>query len=153
MRQDHKAGEKLFVDFPGLTIPIYDERDLRDRLQAELFVAVLGASNYLFAEALRSQQLEHWVAAHVAAFEFFGGVPEIVVSDNLRSAVTKAHRYEPDLNATYQETGHPLRHRPHPRAPLQAPRQGEGRSGRAAGRALDHRGAAPPTLHVLGAAQ
>ena len=103
MRQDHKAGEKMFVDFPGLTIPIYDAATLEISFRAELFVAVLGASSYLFAEALRSQELIHWVAAHVHAFEFFGDVPEIVVSDNLRSAVTKAHRYEPALNATYQE--------------------------------------------------
>jgi transposase len=103
MRQDHKAGEKMFVDFPGLTIPIYDAQTLGIAFEAELFVAVLGASSYLFAEALRSQELIHWVGAHVHAFEFFGGVPEIVVSDNLRSAVTKAHRYEPDLNTTYQE--------------------------------------------------
>jgi transposase len=94
MRQDHKAG---------LTIPIYDEATLELSFEAELFVAVLGASSYLYAEALRSQALEHWVNAHVRAFEFYGGVPEIVVPDNLRSAVTKAHRYEPDLNATYQE--------------------------------------------------
>ena len=103
MRQDHKAAEKMFVDFPGLTIPIYDAQTLEISFKAELFVAVLGASSYLFAEALRSQELIHWVGAHVAAFEFFGGVPEIVVSDNLRSAVTTSHRYEPDLNATYQE--------------------------------------------------
>ncbi|MGC2174561.1 MAG: IS21 family transposase [Acidimicrobiales bacterium] len=103
MRQDHKAAEKMFVDFPGLTIPIYDPKTLEIAFKAELFVAVLGASSYLFAEALRSQQLEHWVGAHVHAFEFFGGVSEVVVSDNLRSAVTRAHRYEPDLNATYQE--------------------------------------------------
>ncbi|HUY43797.1 MAG TPA: IS21 family transposase [Acidimicrobiales bacterium] len=103
MRQDHKAGEKLFVDFPGLRIPIYDEATLQVSFHAELFVAVLGASSYLYAEALRSQELEYWVGAHVHAFEFLGGVPAILVSDNLRSAVTKAHRYEPDLNATYQE--------------------------------------------------
>jgi transposase len=103
MRQDHKAGEKMFVDFPGVTIPIYDERTLEVNFRAELFVAVLGASSYLFATALRSQQLEHWVGAHVSAFEFFGGCPEVVVPDNLKSAVTKAHRYEPDVNATYQE--------------------------------------------------
>ncbi len=103
MRQDHKAGEKLFVDFPGLTIPIYDERTLEVSFRAELFVAVLGASSYLYAEALRSQALEHWCHAHEHAFEFLGGCPAIVVPDNLRSAVTKAHRYEPDLNATYQE--------------------------------------------------
>jgi len=103
MRQDHKAGEKLFVDFPGLTIPIYDERTLEVSYHAELFVAVLGASSYLYCEALRSQALEHWVGGHVHAFEFLGGCPEIVVPDNLKSGVTKAHRYEPDLNATYQE--------------------------------------------------
>jgi transposase len=103
LRQDHKGGEKMFVDFPGLTIPIYDAATLEIAFKAELFVAVLGASSYLYAEALRSQQLIHWVGAHVHAFEFFGGVPEIVVSDNLRSAVTTSHRYEPDLNATYQE--------------------------------------------------
>jgi transposase len=103
MRQDHKAGEKLFVDFPGLTIPIYDEVTLAVSFRAELFVAVLGASNYFFAEALRSQELEHWVRAHAHCFEFLGGVPAIVVCDNLKSGVTKASRYEPDLNATFQE--------------------------------------------------
>ena len=103
MRQDHKAAEKLFVDFPGLTIPIYDPATLELDFEAELFVAVLGASSYLYAEALRSQELIHWVSAHANAFEFYGGVPEIVVPDNLRSGVTKVHRYEPDLNATYQE--------------------------------------------------
>jgi transposase len=103
MRQDHKAAEKLFVDYPGMTIPIYDEMTLEVSYRAELFVAVLGASSYTFATATRSQQLCDWIAAHVATFEFLGGCPEIVVPDNLRSAVTKAHRYEPDLNATYQD--------------------------------------------------
>ena len=103
MRQDHKAAEKLFVDFPGLTIPIYDEETLEVSFRAELFVAVLGASSYLYAEALRSQELLHWVNAHCHAFSFYGGCPEILVPDNLRSAVTTAHRYEPDPNATYHE--------------------------------------------------
>ena len=103
MRQDHKAGEKMFVDFPGLTIPIYDARDLTVSFRAELFVATLGASSYLYAEALRSQELVHWCHAHENAFAFYGGCPQIVVPDNLRSGVTKAHRYEPDPNATYQE--------------------------------------------------
>ena len=103
MRQDHKAGEKMFVDFPGLTIPIYDERDLTVSFQAELFVAVLGASSYLYAEALRSQELVHWCHAHENAFEAYGGCPAICVPDNLRSGVTKPHRYEADVNATYQE--------------------------------------------------
>ena len=103
MRQDHVAGEKLFVDFPGLTIPIYDEKTLAVSFRAELFVAVLGASHYIFCEALRSQELEHWVNAHAHCFTFLGGVPSIVVCDNLKSGVTKASRYEPDLNATFQE--------------------------------------------------
>jgi len=103
MRQDHKAAEKMFVDFPGLTIPIYDERDLTVSFDAELFVAALGASSYLYAEALRSQELVHWCHAHENAFEFYEGCPEILVSDNLRSGVTKAHRYEADVNATYHE--------------------------------------------------
>lgn len=103
MRQDHKAGEKMFVDFPGLTIPIYDALTLELDFEAELFVSVLGASSYLYAEALRSQELIHWVSAHVNAFDFYGGVPEIVVLDNLKSGVTKASRYEPEINATYQE--------------------------------------------------
>jgi transposase len=103
MRHDHRAGEKLFIDFPGLTIPIYDERTLEVNFNAELFVSVLGASSYLYCEALRSQGLQHWVNAHVHAFEFYGGVPEILVPDNLRSAVTTTHRYEPNVNATYQE--------------------------------------------------
>ena len=103
MRQDHKAGEKMFVDFPGLTIPIYDERDLTVSYRAELFVAVLGASSYLYCEALRSQELVHWCHAHENAFEFFGGCPAIAVPDNLRSGVTTPHRYEAEPNATYQE--------------------------------------------------
>jgi transposase len=103
MRQDHKAAEKMFVDFPGLTIPIYDERDLTVSFRAELFVAVLGASSYLYAEALRSQELVHWCHAHKNAFEFFGGCPAIAMPDNLRSGVTTPHRYEADPNATYQE--------------------------------------------------
>jgi transposase len=103
MRQVHRAGEKLFVDFPGEKIPIYDRRTGALTLNAELFVAVAGASNYLFAEAFASQELLYWVTAHTHAFEFMGGCHEIVVCDNLRSGVTRPHRYEPDVNATYQE--------------------------------------------------
>ena len=103
MRQEHKAGEKLCVDFPGQTIPIYDARTGAVALRAELFVAVMGASNYLYAEALPSQELVHWVSGHVHALEFLGGCPAICVCDNLRSGVTRSHRYEPDVNATFQE--------------------------------------------------
>jgi transposase len=103
MRQEHRAGEKLFVDFPGQRLPICDRRSGEVVTEAELFVAVLGASNLLYAEAVASQGLEHWVAAHVHAFEAFGCVPRVVVCDNLASGVTRAHRYEPDVNATYEE--------------------------------------------------
>jgi transposase len=103
MRQEHKAGEKLFVDFAGQQIPIYDEKTGERALDAELFVAVLGASSYLYAEALASQELLCWITGHVHAFEFLGGCPAIAVCDNLRSGVTRPHRYEPDVNATYQE--------------------------------------------------
>jgi len=103
MRQEHKAGERCFVDFPGETIPIYDAERIKKTSEAELFVAVLGASSYLYAEALPSQELIHWISAHVHAFEFFGGCPSILTPDNLKSGVTTPHRYEPDVNATYQE--------------------------------------------------
>jgi transposase len=102
MRQEHKAGEKLFVDFAGQKLPITCE-ETGEVTGAELFVAVLGASNYTYAEATPSQALRYWVGAHVHAFAYFGGAPRIVVPDNLASGVTRAHRYEPDLNRTYEE--------------------------------------------------
>jgi transposase len=102
MRQEHKAGEKLFVDFAGQKLPIASE-ETGEVGGAELFVAVLGASSYTYAEATPSQELRYWIGAHVHAFEYFGGAPRIVVSDNLASGVTRAHRYEPDLNRTYEE--------------------------------------------------
>jgi transposase len=102
MRQEHRAGQKLFVDFAGMTIPITDP-DTGEVWQAQLFVAVLGASNYTYAEALASQELPHWIGAHVHAFTFFGACPAIIVPDNLRSAVSRPHRYEPDINPTYAE--------------------------------------------------
>jgi transposase len=102
LRQDHRAGEKLFIDFAGQTVPIIDART-GVATPAELFVAVLGASNYTYAEVLPSQELPHWISAHVHTFEFLDGATEILVPDNLRSGVTRAHLYEPALNATYQE--------------------------------------------------
>lgn len=107
LRHEHRAGKKLFVDFAGKRIPIYEPGSERVVLEAEVLVAVLSASNYTYAEALPSQELPHWIAGHVHAFEYFGGTPEIVVPDNLRSGVTKPHRYEADLNRTYEEmAGH-----------------------------------------------
>ncbi len=102
MRQDHRAGEKLFVDYAGQTVGVID-RATGELLQAQVFVAVLGASNYTYAEATWTQGLPDWIGAHTRAFAFFGGAPELVVPDNLRSGVRKAHRYEPDINPTYQD--------------------------------------------------
>ena len=102
MRQHHRAGEKLFIDYAGHAIAIVDART-GEETKAQIFVAVLGASNYTFAEATATQSLPDWIGSHVRAFEFFQAVPEILVPDNLKSGVTKAHRYEPDLNPTYQD--------------------------------------------------
>ncbi len=102
MRQTHRAGEKLFVDYCGPTVPVIDPTTGEVR-EANIFVAVLGASSYTYAEATWTQGLADWVNAHARAFEFLGGCPMMVVPDNLRSAVSKACRYEPDLNPTYQQ--------------------------------------------------
>jgi transposase len=102
MRQIHRAGEKLFVDYCGPTMSVVNP-DTGEVRQAQVFVAVMGASNYTFACASWSQKQEDWLNAHVQAFEFLGGVPEVVVPDNLKSAVRKTHRYEPDLNPAYQQ--------------------------------------------------
>ena len=100
MRQVHKAGEKLFVDYCGPTMEVVNP-DTGEVRNAQIFVAVLGASNYTFACAHGSQKQEDWLNAHVRAFEFFGGVPEVVVPDNLKSAVRKTHKYEPEINPAY----------------------------------------------------
>jgi len=102
MRQTHRAGEKLFVDYAGQTVEVIDQRTGEVRT-AQIFIAVLGASNYTYAEATWTQTLPDWIGAHVRAFRFLGGVSEVVVPDNLRSSVTKACRYEPDLNPSYAE--------------------------------------------------
>jgi transposase len=102
MRQVHKAGEKLFVDYAGQTVPVVDPRTGEIR-EAELFVAVLGASSYTYCEATWTQSLPDWISSHVRTFEFMGGVAEILVPDNLKAGVTSPHLYEPDLNPTYQD--------------------------------------------------
>jgi transposase len=103
MRFTHKAGERMFVDFAGSTMPIWDEALDHVVTNAQLFVTALGVSGLVYAEALPSQELIHWTAGHDHAFSYYGGVPALVVCDNLLSGVTKAHRYEPRVNATYQE--------------------------------------------------
>lgn len=102
MRITHYAGDKLFIDYSGLTVPWIDKETgvVHD---AEIFVAVLGASNYTYVEATEDQGLRHWVASHIHAFEFFQGVPTCLVPDNLKSGITKAHRYDPITNETYQD--------------------------------------------------
>jgi len=102
MRQIHRAGEKLFIDYCGPTMTVVNP-DTGEIRTAQIFVAVLGASNYTFACASWSQKQADWLNAHVQAFEFYGGVPEVVVPDNLKSAVRKTHRYEPDINPSYQQ--------------------------------------------------
>ena len=100
LRQEHRAGEKLFVDYAGDTVPIVDRHTGKTQ-DAWIFVAVLGASNYTYAEASLRQDLPSWLAAHTRALEFLGGCPRVVVPDNTKDAVHRPCRYEPDLNASY----------------------------------------------------
>lgn len=100
MRQEHKAGEKMFVDYVGQTVAVIDPTTGREE-QAQIFVAVLGGSNYTYCEATWSQSIPDWLSSHVRAFEFFGGSSQVVVPDNLKSAVSKACKYEPDINRSY----------------------------------------------------
>ena len=103
MRQKHKAGERLYADFSGGKVPIYNNSRTELVTEAELFVSALGVSSLIYAEALPSQELMYWIDVHVRNFEFLGGTPQLLVPDNLRSGVTRSHRYEPEINATYQE--------------------------------------------------
>lgn len=102
LRQEHKAGEKVFTDYAGATIPFIDPKT-GEIVQTNLFVAGLGASSYIYAEATLDMSEPNWIGSHVRMFEFFGGVPEIIVPDNTKTAVTKADRYEPDLNPSFSE--------------------------------------------------
>jgi len=101
MRQEHLAGEKAFIDYAGQTVPIFNPDTGKIDFEAQIFIATLGASNYTFAEATASQKLPDWIKSHIRALEFFGGVPQILVPDNLKSGVTHPCLYEPDLNPTY----------------------------------------------------
>lgn len=101
LRQEHTPGEKLFVDWAGATIPIHHADGAIT--QAPLFVSALGVSSYTYAEAALNQQMEHWLKVQRNALEFYGGCPKLLIPDNTKTGVTKACRYEPDLNPTYQE--------------------------------------------------
>ena len=100
LRQKHLAGEKAFIDYAGQTVPIIDA-STGEITKAQIFLATLGASNYTYVEATATQELPSWIKSHINAFEFFGGVSDILVPDNLKSGVTKPCRYEPDINPTY----------------------------------------------------
>jgi transposase len=102
MWQEHRPGEKMFVDWAGPTVPLYDHQT-GEVTRASLFVAVLGASTYTFARATIGQDLANWIDCHVRAFEFFDGTTKLIVPDNPRTGVDRACRYEPDINRTYHE--------------------------------------------------
>jgi len=102
MRQTHVAGERLFVDYAGTTLEVIDGAT-GEVIPAQLFVAALGASNHTYAEATWTQGVADWIGSHTRAFTFFGGVPAMVVSDNLKSGITKACFYEPGVNRSYAE--------------------------------------------------
>ncbi len=102
MRQEHRAGEKTFVDYAGQKPHLVDPAT-GEVIEVELFVGVLGASNYTFAEATRTQQLADWLGSHERMFRFFGGVSTAIVCDQLKSGVTLPCRYEPGLQRTYEE--------------------------------------------------
>lgn len=101
MRQVYKGGEKLFVDYCGPTVEVLDPHS-GEVTAAQIFVACFGASNYTYAEATPSQALPQWIGSHQRALAFFGGVPECIVPDNLKSGVTDPCRYEPGINRSYQ---------------------------------------------------
>jgi len=101
-RQIHHAGEKLFVDYAG-QMPSFIDPATGERISIELFVAILGASNYTYAEATLTQQLQDWIASHQRAFAFVGGVTAALVCDQLKSGVVIPCRYEPGLQRTYEE--------------------------------------------------
>ena len=102
MRQVHRAGEKLFIDYAGHSVPIIEAAS-GEIQAAQIFVAVLGASHYTYAEATWTQALPDFIGSHVRCFEFLGAVPALLVPDNLKSAINRACRYEPEANSTYAE--------------------------------------------------
>jgi transposase len=103
MRQSHAGGDKLFVDYAGDTVPVIIDRLTGEFRPAQIFVAVLGASNFTYAQATWTQKLGDWIAAHIGALEAIGGVPNLLVPDNAKVAVIKACLYEPQVNRTYAE--------------------------------------------------
>lgn len=103
MRQTHQGGEKLFVDYAGDTVPVIIDRLTGEVWQAQIFVAVMGASNFSYAEATWTQGLADWIGAHVRAFAAIDGVPHLIVPDNAKVAVIKACLYDPQVNRSYAD--------------------------------------------------
>jgi len=149
MRQTHIAGEKLFVDFAGRTGEVVDGRT-GEIIPVQIFVVVLGASSFTYAEAVWSQKLPDWIAAHVRAFAYFGGTTRQTVSDNLKAASPR-----PVLRADGQSDlcrrGPALRHRDRPARPYSPGHASRGRG--AGGRALDSGAVAAPALLRAGRTQ
>lgn len=102
LRQEHRAGEKTFVDYAGQTMPVVDP-DTGEIREAQIFIGVLGASNLTFAEATWTQTLPDWIGSHVRMFAYVGGVSAAIVPDNVRTGVSHACFYDPDINPTYQD--------------------------------------------------
>lgn len=144
LRQLHVAGEKLFVDYSGHTMEVVDGLTGEVR-SAQIFVAVLGASNYTYAEASLSQSLPDWIASHVRAFAYFGGVARQTVSDNLKAGITRACFHEPMVNRTYADLARHY-HRYRSGAAVSAKGQSQGRSRGPNRRAMDSGALAQPPL-------
>lgn len=102
MHIEHKAGDKMYVDFTGKKLKIIDRATMKER-DVEVFVAILGASQYTYVEGVMDQSKENWIRANENALLYFGGVTQAIVPDNLKSAVTKADKYEPDINPEYYD--------------------------------------------------
>lgn len=152
MRQEHRYGERLFVDWAGDTMGVVTPGTGEVR-PAYLFVAVMGASNYLYAETSFSCGTHEFLSAHSRAFSYFGGVPELVVCDNLKTGVRKPDRYEPRPARPLRRAGGSLRVRGVPRPSAQAPRQGQGGERSARGLPHDHGTAAQARLLLAGRTQ
>jgi transposase len=103
MRQSHVGGDKLFVDYAGDGVPVIIDRLTGEVRDAQIFVAVMGASNFTYAEATWTQSLPDWIAAHTGAFAAINGVPRLLVPDNTKVAVIKSCLYDPQINRTYAD--------------------------------------------------
>ena len=129
MRQTHVAGHKAFVDYSGKKVPIVDPLTGEVRM-AEIFVAVLGASNLTYAEATWTQTLPDWIGAHVRMFRFYGAAPRLLVPDNLKSGINKSSFYDPEVNRSYAAMAAHYNVGVLPARPRKPARQGGGRSRR-----------------------